>query len=253
MSLNKIRLVVTAIFLSLVGACGAAPSKMPSTMRVSVNGVNYSGDTVVFNVEDPAVQKSATGGDRAGPYTQAGSQCCVTLPRIWRPGLKLQINAIVYPVNESDFKQELQRYLKKFTVDVPQYLSDQPTELWVIRSADGEMNIVASNVDPSHESWPGALKGWPEPSLAYKRKDWDIRIRSVQSGIEALSGAFANGTLKHETLLNEWEHRIVNRPSEAKGFSGPDDLIFKAMVTKSYAEALKNRKDELQRLLENQP
>lgn len=247
------RAALAAFLIALASGCAAVSSKGNETMMVNVNGVNYSGDVVVFSVEDPAVPKNETGGDRAGPYTRAGIQCCITLPKAWRPGLTLVIDAIVYPVDETDFKRELPRYMKKFTVEVPQYAPDQPTELWVIRTAAGDMNLVASNFDPSHEAWPGAVKGWPEPSLAYKRKRWEARLESARSGVEALSKVFDKGKLKRQALLDAWEHLRVHRPNEAKKYSGPDDPKLEADITNSYASSLKSHQNKLQELLENKP
>jgi hypothetical protein len=222
-------------------------------MRVNVNGVNYSGDAVVFSVEDPAVPKNQTGGDRAGPYTRSGIQCCISLPKVWRPGLTLLIDAIIYPVDETDFKRELPRVMKKFTVEVPKYAADQPTELWVIRSANGEMNLVASNVGPTHADWPGAIKGWPEPSLAFKRKHWEIRVQSARSGIDSLSAAFENGKLKQQSVIDAWEVRKMNRPNSVKEFSGVDDPKFEEALTKSYTTSLRDYKERLEKLLEEKP
>jgi len=239
--------------MALASGCAAVSPKGNETMLVSVKGVNYSGDVVVFSVDDPLRPKNATGGDRASSYSGAGVQCCIQLPKKWHPGIQLVIDAIIYPVDETDFKRELPRYMKKFTVEVPQYAADLPTELWVLRSPDGDMKLVASNVDPTHEDWPGVIKGWPEPSLAYKRRIWESRVQSARSGVKVLSEAFENGTLKQQTLMHEWESRRVNRPNEAKGFNGPDDPKFQEAVTKSYSSALKSSKDELQKLLENEP
>ncbi len=153
-------------------------------MMVSVKGVNYSGDVVVFSVDDPLAPKNATGGDRASPYSGAAVQCCIELPRVWHPGIQLVIDAIVYPVDETDFKREVPRYMKKFTVEVPQYPANQPTDLWVIRTPSGDMNLVASNVDPSHETWQGQIRGWPEPSFAVKKRYWEDRVTEINDAIE---------------------------------------------------------------------
>jgi hypothetical protein len=247
------RAALAATLIALASGCAAVSSKGNETMMVSVKGVNYSGDVVVFSVDDPAAPKNATGGDRAGPYTGAGIQCCIKLPKVWHPGINLVIDAIIYPVDESDFTRDLPRYMKKFPVEVAQYAANQPTELWVIRTAQGDMNLVASNVDPTHEAWPGAVKGWPEPSLAYRRKHWNLRVQSARSAVDAFRSAFENGVLKPKAISGEWEQRRINRPNEIKDFSGPDDPKFREAVTKRFADVLRHYETELQQLLENEP
>lgn len=250
---NLMRAALTVTLMALAGGCAAVSSKGNETMMVSVKGVNYSGDVVVFSVDDPLVPKNATGGDRASSYSGAGIQCCIQLPKVWHSGMQLVIDAIVYPVDETDFKHELPRYMKKFTVDVPQYPADQPTELWVIRTPSGDMNLVASNVDPTHEAWPGALKGWPEPSLAFKRRYWDNKVREIGEEIERTKSFLEQGLAKPELRLIEWNLRKKNRPNELTKFSGPDDPAFAESITARRKESLSHLQTKLQQLLEERP
>lgn len=68
-----------------------------------------------------------------------------------------------------------------------------------------------------------------------------------------LSSAFENGVLKREALVAEWESRRVNRPNDAKGFSGPDDPKFVDAVTQRYTSSLKSYEHKLKELLESKP
>lgn len=253
MLIDIVRAAVAVTVLALAGGCAAVSSERGDTMRVSVNGVNYSGDVVVFSVEDPAEPKSQTGGDRMSAYSGSGIQCCVVLPKVWRPGLTLQINAIIYPVDESDFKRELPRYMKKFAVEVPQYSAESSTELWVVRTAEGDMRIVASRVAPSDAAWPGLIKGWPEPSLKYKLRNWEIHVSETKGAIERTKKAMEKGMSSPESRLAAWAVRKENRPSEIAQFSGPEDPAFAESIMKQRAQLLVYLEAELKRLMENKP
>ncbi len=250
---NLMRAAMTATLMALASGCAAVSAKGNESMMVSVKGVNYSGDVVVFSVDDPLAPKNATGGDRASSYSGAGVQCCIELPKVWHPGIQLVIDAIVYPVDETDFKREIPRYMKKFTVEVPQYPADQPTELWVIRTPSGEMNLVASNVDPSHEAWPGAIKGWPEPSLAFKRRYWDNKVRETREDIARTKALLDEGLSKPESRQGAWDVRKQNRPKDVAQFSGPNDPAFIEYITKRRKETLAHLESMLQHLMESKP
>ena len=245
--------LLTAIFVAMLGGCASTPSASNETMMVSVKGVNYSGDVVVFSVDDPLAPKNATGGDRASSYSGAAVQCCIELPRVWHPGIQLVIDAIVYPVDETDFKREIPRYMKKFTVEVPQYPADQPTELWVIRTPSGDMNLVASNVDPSHEAWPGAIKGWPEPSLTVKKRYWERKVAEARDGIETVKAALDEGMSEPTVRQHTWDVIKNNQPREVAQFSGPNDPAFVDSVTKRRQQALKFYEANLRKLMESKP
>ncbi len=252
-SFSLMRAALTVALLVLIGGCAVPQLKGSENTMVSVKGVNYSGDVVVFSVDDPLAPKNATGGDRASSYSGAGVQCCIELPKVWHPGIQLVIDAIVYPVDETDFKREIPRYMKKFTVEVPQYPADQPTELWVIRTPSGDMNLVASNVDPTDEAWPGAIKGWPEPSPAFKRRYWDNKVRETSEEIERTKSFLEQGLSKPEIRLIEWNLRKKNHPIELAKFSGPDDPGFAESITAKRKESLANLQTRLQRLMEERP
>jgi hypothetical protein len=250
---NLMRTTLAATLMVLASGCAAVSSKGNETMMVSVKGVNYSGDVIVFSVDDPAAPKNATGGDRAGPYTGAGIQCCIKLPKIWHPGINLVIDAIIYPVDESDFTRDLPRYMKKFPVEVPQYAADQPTELWVIRTAQGDMNLVASNVDPTHEAWPGAVKGWPEPSSAFKRHRWEAKVLETNNGIKRTKEFLMEGMSNPMSRKSAWDVRKENHLPDIAQFSGPDDPAFAEYIMKQRNETLKYLEAKLKDLMESKP
>ncbi len=222
-------------------------------MMVSVKGVNYSGDVVVFSVDDPLAPKNATGGDRASSYSGAGVQCCIELPKVWHPGIQLVIDAIVYPVDETDFKREIPRYMKKFTVEVPQYPADQPTELWVIRTPSGDMNLVASNVDPTDEAWPGAIKGWPKPSFAVKKLHWDDKVNRARDAIGKAKSSLDKGMSDPADRQTEWDWFKRYSPKEIAQFNGPDDPEFADFVTKDQKSTLAYFETVLKKLLKDKP
>jgi len=59
----------------------------------------------------------------------------------------------------------------------------KPGELWVVRQADGSFGVVSSDYQPDHAKWPGAVKGWPVPTLEYKRKSFDVYINVAEGDV----------------------------------------------------------------------
>ena len=80
--------------------------------------------------------------------------------------------------------QRLQRIQGTTEVEVPRYADNTAPDLWVVRNPDGSFGLVPSSVQPNHPDWPGAIKGWPKPSLEYRRKKYDVYIEVAEGSLE---------------------------------------------------------------------
>lgn len=229
-----------------VSACGQ------STTSVSLHGVNYSGDAFRYYVMDPKKPEATSGGEMVGPFGAGGTMCCATLPRNWRPGIKLKVRTVRSVKRQSD--GQLEEIQEEHSVEVPRYVDGKPGELWVVRTKDGSIEAISSDYQPDHPKWPGTVKGWPVPSLEYRKERWAILMNYEEQGIRL-----------YETLLHElrtdpakrtgdaWTHALKHEPDVLKNFTGPDDPKFRDYLQQQYDEGLKRTQRYVRELLEVRP
>lgn len=134
-----------------------------SVMSDSVNymherGVKYTLYDLSTNpptaIGGSIVEMLATGGDKG---------CCLSLPKVWRPGIKVRL-----AWDEADLTQT---YPEKYTRDleVPRY--DEPADLYVVFYPDHEVEVVVSKGEPGHPDWRGRVKQTPwESCLAHNER-----------------------------------------------------------------------------------
>ena len=176
--------------------------------------------------------------------------CCYSLPRKWRPDLKVKIDFTVYLPRRPD--GTLPKTTNSTLADIPQY--QQPQELWVVRDAEGRVLIVISNVEPDHPKWPWKIKGWPVPSLAYKRERADLYIKLKKEDIsnsQELSDEMRNAPEK--TAKRRWESSLEFNRSSLEGFSGYKDKRFQKYLIDDFAKTLEEDKKILQELQKARP
>ena len=135
-----------------------------SVMSDSVNYMHERG--VKYTLYDlSTTPPTAIGGSIVDMLGTGGEKgCCISLPKTWRPGIKLRL---VW--DEADRQQT---YPEKYTRDfeVPKY--DEPADLYVVFYPKNEVEIVVSKGEPGHPDWKGRVKETPwESCLAhYERK-----------------------------------------------------------------------------------
>ncbi|AXE35884.1 DUF3304 domain-containing protein [Chromobacterium phragmitis] len=165
------RMVWLLLCCTALSACAGMGGQLGASMTV----VNYSGkgyDWVA--VAQPQTPKQADAAEMIGPYGAGGIMCCVNLPTQWQPGMQL----VVQTKDETKAKTAAEWSkenipLKLRTVDVPRYEASDVGTVWVQLLPDDKVALVVSRYDPSNANWPGAIKGWPKPSLEYRRVLWD--------------------------------------------------------------------------------
>ncbi|SFU31584.1 DUF3304 domain-containing protein [Pseudoduganella namucuonensis] len=222
-----------------------------STVSVSVHGVNYSNQTFSYSLEDPNDKKNRIGGELVDRFAAGGTQCCYELPRQWRPGIKIQVNSRHWLPKEPDGK--LPEVAQTHVVEVPEYADGKPGELWVLRQPDGTVKIVSSDYQPDHEKWPGEVKGWPVPSLEYRRERHALYLELAESDVKSVKRLLSD--LQQDPAKStalSWELRRKYSPLDLTSFSGPSDPKFRDWLQKEYEQSLQASENKALRLRESQ-
>jgi hypothetical protein len=222
------------------------------TVPVSVHGVNYSNEEFSYTVEDPDDAKNKAGGELINRFAAGGTMCCYDLPRQWRPGLQVKVNSTHWLPKQADGK--LPEVKQTLVVDVPPYADGQLGELWVLRQADGSVKVVSSDYQPDHEKWPGEVKGWPAPSIEYRRERWALHLKLAEASLrDALQWRAEMERDMHAYAERVWPIFQKYRREEMKEFSGPDDPKLHAFLIEENSSLLASNKIKVQQLKEHQP
>lgn len=244
------------LFFSALAMCLAAIPLLTgcakATVPVSIHGVNYTGQTFSYVIEDPDNIKNRGGGELIEPFSSGGAMCCYELPSKWRPGIQVRIIGRHWLAKKED--GSLPEIVETKVVEVPKYVDGKAGELWVLREADGALSIVSSDYQPNHAKWPGKAKGWPVPSLEYRRSQWDLYIEQKQAYVRVYTRmlkALNDKPLAHAE--ESWQHAKESDPETLKGFAGPNDERYRAALRNGYETSLREVQDELKKLQEQRP
>jgi hypothetical protein len=250
MSGNKIFLVV----LVLVSSAVYVLAREEKTVGVSLHGVNHTDETFSFYLRDPENPEMISGGSGLiDPYGASGITCCAVLPREWHPGLKLKIHTTHYLEKQSE-GSTIPEIKEVIEAEVPRYVDGKPGEIWVLRKADGKVEVVSSDYQPDHPNWPGAIKGWPVPSIEYRRERWELHRKLKTHEVQIFTEALEELETSPLTQTREdWESTKSHSPYRLSGFSGPDDPLYIAERRIRYTEALESSKRDLQHIMEAKP
>ncbi|MBV6322108.1 DUF3304 domain-containing protein [Duganella violaceipulchra] len=243
---SRTLLAVSLFVLPVIGLCGNG------TVPVSIHGVNYSGDDFSYVVEDPQDSTNKGGGESIGPYEAGGTMCCYRLPQTWRRGIQIKVHAVhsarLSPDKAGPEIAETQ------IVEVPEYIDGKTGELWVIRAADGALSAVSSDFQPNHAKWPGAVKGWPVPSLEYKRQRWGQYMKLAQDGLDTANEALAELKISPQKLVaGSWKLDQKYQPKSVQEFSGPEDERYVEYVRQKFLRMKRNSEEEVRQVQERRP
>ncbi len=170
---HTLKRLTPALCALLLAACAHTGDK--NRLGAPLTAVNYTDwpfDWVgVAKPETPDQAMAAEGVDAFGA---GGIMCCVSLPEKWYPGLEL----IVQTQDGTRAKSAREWGLEKIPiiqhrVPVPPYTPEDAGTVWVQLLPGGKVVLVVSNYDPTHPQWPGEIKGWPVPTVEFRRKIWD--------------------------------------------------------------------------------
>lgn len=176
--------------------------------------------------------------------------CCYTLPKRWRPGMKIKIDYELYFPRHPG--ESFRKIISSSLIEIPKYL--EPQELWLVRDAKGEMNIVLSNFQPGHPKWPGEVKGWPVASLAYQHERWNLYMEHERDGVKLFKDMLQKiSDNPEEEAKNAWPDEIKYHPELKNQFSGPDDPKFLIYLKKDYERAIERSQEIMRELEETKP
>ncbi|CAN7236687.1 DUF3304 domain-containing protein [Massilia sp. LjRoot122] len=244
-----IRVFLMVIFLLPASAMWAFEHK---TAEVNLHGVNYSEYTFRFYVVDPADPNAGGWGDLVGPFSAGGITCCATLPKSWRPGMKLEVKTIHWLNKLPDgARQEIHEIHQ---VEIPRYAIGKPGELWILRESSGKISAVSSDLQPNHPNWPGRIKGWPVPSLEYRREKWAISKKHEEDGVAAAVELLDELERSPAQAAQKiWETEKKYDPKSVEGFAGPHDPRYWSAVKQRIRQGLAQTKQRLQVIVEARP
>ena len=237
-----------SILAADVTSGGARGERVP----VSIHGVNHTAQEFTFVLADPLDKENVAGGETINAYGAGGTMCCFNLPKQWRPGLKAEVRATIWlePTQENTLPSVKKRYV----FDIPAYEQGKAAELWVLRTGDDELSVVLSDLQPDHPEWPGKIKGWPVPSLEYRRVIHARFLKEAQSDVELSEQSLAdlkNRPVEHGREM--WEHRMLSEAKALKIYKGPADPAFLASLREEYRSGLVYSQEKLKRVKEVQP
>lgn len=222
------------------------------TVNVNLHGVNYSGETFSYDVADPAAPNQAAGGELIDPFGAGGTTCCVTLPKKWHPGIKLQVRTTHWLKKPPD--GSLPEIKQVYLVDVPRYIDDRPGELWVLREVSGNVSVISSDFQPDHVKWPGKIKGWPVPSLEYQRERWEVYRKHEAGGVRLFQELLNELEKSPDARAKDaWEHATQYEPDTIKNFSGPHDPKYRAKLKQEYKDGFEHSRLRLKQIMEARP
>lgn len=232
---------------------GFSACERHSTVDVSLHGVNYSDRVFSYSVKDPlAKDKNGAGGELIDPFGAGGTMCCVTLPVTWRPGIKLQVDTTYWQNKLPD--GTLPEIKETHLIDVPPYADGKAGEIWVVRAADGNVSVVSSDFQPDHPKWPGKMKGWPVPSLEYRRERWKIIYEHEEGAVRNALSLLESLKKDPEGEAEEaWEFAEKNDPKSIKDFSGPQDPRYVSYLRKDYENYLNSSREKVMKVMEERP
>jgi hypothetical protein len=244
--MNFSRLSGACMFSLLLVAC--AKSALP----VSIHGVNYSVDPFSFELRDPNDPKNRGDGELVDSYAAGGTTCCYELPKNWQPGLKVVIQSKHWLGKAAD--DSLHDVAGTHVIEIPRYPDGKPGELWVLRADDGTMNIVSSDFQPDHPQWPGKIKGWPVPSLAYQRQRYDLHIDHERGGVRLFEKMLAELKEAPDTRAKDaWDFAMKDDPKSLAGYSGSEDAAYREMLRREYVEDIRLAKQRVLKLERGRP
>lgn len=239
MKLQNAFLVAISLLLT---AC-STPMARDSKIGVEISGVNYSDQAITYAISDPN-DSGSVGAEPLDPFAGGGIMCCFSLPEKWQPGIKVRVQ--IFDTHRDPVKDVI--------VDLPPYVEGKPSRIWAVHYQDGSVDVLSSNFGPPHAKWPGKVKGWPVPSVEYRRKQWELYFKDANDSLEAAQRLLKElNENPEEQLLKSWALQQRYRSKEVSAFAGPNDPAYKEFLLKDYERFLRNSQRNIDDLLMRKP
>ena len=252
MTIHRLLLSILPVLLTACAVFTPSTATSSNGVSVSLHGVNYTGESFQYVVADPKDPSNSGGGEHISPFSAGGTMCCYQLPKRWAPGIQVQVQATYWTENGPEKK--LEEITQVHIVELPRFPDKKIGALWVLRTKEGAIELVLSNVQPDHPDWRGRVKGWPEPSLEYRRERWELYRYSAQVGVDNYKKLLSELQSNPQRRLREaWEHRKKRRSVKISAFIGVEDPAFAAYLEKEYLDGLKSSELELEQVMKAKP
>ncbi|HYC41826.1 MAG TPA: DUF3304 domain-containing protein [Noviherbaspirillum sp.] len=226
----------------LLTACNL-PLAKDSKVGVEISGVNYSDQAITYAISDPNDSRSV-GAEPLDPFTGGGIMCCFRLPEKWQPGIKVRVQ--IFDTYRDPVKDVI--------VDLPHYVDGKPGRIWAVHYQDGAVDVLSSDYGPPHPKWPGKVKGWPVPTLEYRRKLWERDLDREKSDVRTAEKLLKNlRDNPKKSLEQSWEFDKKHSRKEIANFHGPDDPAYKEHVQRRYEEYLEDAQKGVENLMKRKP
>ena len=226
----------------LLVACSTTPGAS-SNIGVGIGGVNYSDKPITYALSDPD-NPASVGGEPVNAFAAGGLVCCFSLPKTWRPGIKVRVQ--IFDTHRKEVKEEV--------VDLPPYIDGRPGQLWAVHYQDGSVEVLSSEYGPPNAKWPGRIKGWPSPTVEYRRKRWERDLEFLKQDVSDTQTLLRELRDSPEKSLKErWEFDKEREKHDIARFSGPNDPAYKEYLVKQYEETLQSRKQRLDEWMKRRP
>lgn len=186
----KLTPALLALALSACSHLGQADEL--SAPLTSVNYTDWPFDLVA--VAKPETPTKIMAAEGVNAFGASGMMCCVTLPRQWQPGMELVVRTKdgTRAKNSQEWDVEKMPTIQH-RVPVPPYTPRDMGTVWVQLLPGGKVVLVVSRYDPDHPSWPGEVKGWPLPTLEFRRQIWDRDMDLMRKELEDFESAAQEG------------------------------------------------------------
>jgi len=216
------------VLLASLATTGCALGRA-DTVPASVSGVNYTDQDIRYRLFDPKDPKQAVvTSEEIGPFAAGGVICCYDVPKTWAPGIQVGVILQSYDNRAGDYRPR-----QTFIVDLPPYdKSGKAGDVWFINYPDGTVGVVSTAYRPNGDEWPGKIKGWPKPSLAFQRELWERDMRLAQESLRASKKSMdefdqdPSASLKKKWDFYLEEKKQKRPPKELQMFTGPADPEF---------------------------
>jgi hypothetical protein len=231
------------VSISLLLTACSTPLARDSKVGVEISGINYSDQAITYAISD-SNDSGSVGAEPLNPFTGGGIMCCFRLPEKWRPGIKVRVQ--IFDTYRDPVKDVI--------VDLPPYVDGKPGRIWAVHYQDGSVDVLSSDYGPPHVKWPGRVKGWPVPTIEYRRKRWERDLEREKSDVrnaEMLLKDLRENPKK--SLERSWEFDKKHSWNEITNFEGPDDPGYKKHVQRRYEEYLNDSLEGVDSLMKRKP
>jgi hypothetical protein len=213
--LHTLKRLTPVLCTLLLAACAHAGDKNQLDAPLAV--VNYTDSPVGWvGVAKPETPNQIV-AEGVLAFGAGGSMCCVSLPEKWYPGLELIVqtqDGIRTRTAEEWSKEKMP--IIQHRVPVPPYTTLRLGRVWVQLLPGGKVVLVVSDLDPTDPQWPGEVKGWPVPTVEFRRKLWNLEMDVLQKSLARFERMIKDANEK-ETAEYKWSIENIKEQIKSMG------------------------------------